>query len=109
MQAHGRGMCPDQMPSGAEAQGTTAGGVADVRTPAACACARLPYFEARGIPDDLPRFMASLHERAGGGAAGEHAHADVSRLQELMRPRAPAAAAKRARSPSPAGGQVGGV
>lgn len=45
---------------------------------------RLPYFEANGIPSHFARAMADMCERAAGD--GAHWGADVSRLQELMRP-----------------------
>ena len=52
---------------------------------------RLAYFAAKGIPSDWPEFMASLHKRAATGTSGGEAHwgADVTRLQEVMRPPPP--------------------
>ena len=47
---------------------------------------RLPYYDARGIPAEWPRFMADLTERAAGGPQGAHWDADVSRQQEVLRP-----------------------
>lgn len=47
---------------------------------------RLPYFERHAIPADFPTFMAGLSERAAGGEGGAHWQADVTRLQEVMRP-----------------------
>ena len=51
---------------------------------------RLPYFEANAIPAAFPQMMASLCEKAAGGPEGEHWAADVTRLQEVMRPPPPA-------------------
>eukprot|EP01062_Namystynia_karyoxenos_P047704 TRINITY_DN360_c0_g1_i5.p1 TRINITY_DN360_c0_g1~~TRINITY_DN360_c0_g1_i5.p1 ORF type:complete len:341 (+),score=114.51 TRINITY_DN360_c0_g1_i5:75-1025(+) len=51
---------------------------------------RLPYFDANGMPGQLPRFAMGLLEAAGGGPGGAHQGADASRLQETVRYGAPA-------------------
>ena len=58
----------------------------DLRTLHLFWASRLPYFEVNRIPTDLPAAMAGLYERAAGGADGAHWAADVTRLQEVMRP-----------------------
>ena len=43
---------------------------------------RLPYLEVRGMNADVPRFAVAILEKAS-GEHGEHADADVARLQEV--------------------------
>eukprot|EP00316_Scyphosphaera_apsteinii_P021044 CAMPEP_0119299120 /NCGR_PEP_ID=MMETSP1333-20130426/1231_1 /TAXON_ID=418940 /ORGANISM="Scyphosphaera apsteinii, Strain RCC1455" /LENGTH=343 /DNA_ID=CAMNT_0007300441 /DNA_START=38 /DNA_END=1069 /DNA_ORIENTATION=- len=56
---------------------------------------RLPYFDRHAIPNAFPRFMASLLERA---AASDHWEADVTRMQEALRPSTTIHDAKRPRN-----------
>ena len=52
---------------------------------------RLPYYDAHGIPPVFPKAMAGLCEAAATAGGGDHWAADVSRMQEAMRPPAKAA------------------
>ena len=47
---------------------------------------RLPYYDAHGIPSVFPKAMAALCETAATAGGAEHWAADVSRMQEAMRP-----------------------
>ena len=42
----------------------------------------MPYLEVRGMNADVPRFAVAILEKAS-GEHGEHADADVARLQEV--------------------------